>query len=357
MASVRSVLDAACSPRRTLVEHASTMRPGLYVKRGQLLRHASARVPTHLLVSKGQRARPKPNASRQQVLRSHAVALVGTVLSGVAFVPSARGDAGGASILVTAKGGALLIDSQGGSVIRTSGEPLFTERYEGMRHWFQGCVPSPAFSVAADRCSLVESYVEGDIASSLDPRRQLEVCGVILRSYTRLAGTSCPASEWQRYPNLLPLLSQADIPSGMRSHVDPDFLVEFLPEGLVVPSQGDMGLDNVMVTRRRALVIDLAPQMLNLRPFWFDAVTLVLRSSRSEFIDGRWDRALCELWDEAGAEPPDFEHHRKRVMAGCALWLTWRKYGAHQMFDRNGFRRRLALHWTRMDPGPSPSGG
>lgn len=238
--------------------------------------------------------------------------LLVSVLSGTKRIPRPGGHASkdehlnGDSLQVRRPRHSIVFASQSSQVARVLHDRLVPERYEELRNELQSFVPGPAFTVSQHRDAIVDGFVDGKPLSLHSSSDQ------VLHARTLLEQLSCAsssASDSDRPTSSLPTLLQSLGNSCLGAEFSGRERVAGLVAAPQAVSHGDLHPGNVIVTTAsfRPVVIDWEPAYLAKRPYWFDALTLLLtqRPLLTEFWNGSLDdslRALSLAWGRSADE-------------------------------------------------------
>jgi hypothetical protein len=149
----------------------------------------------------------------------------------------------------------------------------YSGTYERLRREFAAAVPSAGFRIVHDGTAIEEELVDGVPLRNLEPRRAEEI---IVRLLAQLGAA---VEQWGAIghgPSDAWLRSAASSAPSPTAGGDLDRgLIAWLGASPLVPSHGDLHGPNV-IARPEPVCIDF--DTIDLRPAWFDGMTLVLRS-------------------------------------------------------------------------------
>lgn len=273
--------------RRLIRTHRRSLRSGRYVIVGELAYRTTYAPPRHLRDDKA--------TSR--------FASSALLLGGV------RGT-GGYECLASGNGGVLLLGGDSGTVKRISREPLVDAGFLLVRERFSRYLPVPAVAMDPSGRVQVEQHVHGVCLRDLEEPQQLELVRGLLRRLASLCLDEQEGDSRRFIHEALGVLNLPVLPAAFSAWV-PVMRSSSLAKAPLVPSHGDLWRKNILVDDSSAWTIDWDPRYAGLRPFWFDAMTLVGGSDplRKAFIGGSFDSEFANLLAAVGM-PPDVESVR-----------------------------------------------
>ncbi len=199
-------------------------------------------------------------------------------------------------ILLRSKGNVIGLDFTANKTLRLLQKP-FTSSAELLRLEFQRHMPSVAFSVSADRMSLIEGLARGRPLGLASIEKQIVVIKNLLKNIVQLSRSAQEqpnASE--KSLNLQSIIQKSPLQDARRYEHDLRAISGTkLP---IIPIHGDMGSTNILVDDdSRASVIDMTE--LAPGPFLVDALKIAAMQPQA-LLNGAFNDELVELWESAG---------------------------------------------------------
>ena len=295
---------------------------GLYVVRGSLAQRFGHPLPDHLERTKGHdRTFGRPSRVVLRLILPLAAPACSLIWN------NSGTDRGASAVVATSGRGGLLIAEEQGYVIRVADRPVYTPEYVAMRREVAQHIQSPWFTVGDNGRILKEDFVRGRHLADVPIEVQIDGVRELLRSLASLVASEGTGSSRSFVNASIAWVEPAELPPVVRRSIEnPDFL-ELLSDGPLLPSHGDVVVSNVIMSDDGIRVIDWAPHRLALRPFWYDALTIVNCSRyRLHNLRGDFDRELEELWIAAGRRPKRIDESRTLLAAGWCLATAHASY-------------------------------
>lgn len=167
----------------------------------------------------------------------------------------------------------LYFDFSTQTVIRIETSPVYNESYEKYRRILGPVINDVSFEIFNDRSSIKEGWIEGKILKYLDfSKRQHYVSALILDliNFAEIKGErfeNKDLSLFQYNAIFLDALKRYKIPVNTA--------LKILHASPNIPSHGDLGLQNIVVTEDGYRVIDWDYRRVGCRPLWYDILSLL----------------------------------------------------------------------------------
>jgi hypothetical protein len=299
-------LHAIRSEKRSLTqlvrEKASHLRPGpWFVAKGGYGRHWLERGPPRLLKETKLR-RSTRKGSRDQVARI----LYRIIPPLVTRVPAGEGTH---TIMIPTKGGVLLMDPGGGSVLRFAPDPDELREVARIRAEMAGHVASPSFLVVGEGGAVREQLISGRSFRHLAAAARATAWRRLTGGYASLAEARGRGSSGQVVAAALAAAEGCLLPEGLRSILDVSEreLVRWAGSQPLVPAHGDVSDDNLIIDGTGSpFLIDFEARCVGELPFFHDPLLLVIREAkrgRPDLLDrimrGQEEDVLATLWHSA----------------------------------------------------------
>ena len=320
---------------------------GLYVVRGSLAQRFGHPLPDHLERTKGHdRTFGRPSRVVLRLILPLAAPACSLIWN------NSGTDRGASAVVATSGRGGLLIAEEQGYVIRVADRPVYTPEYVAMRREVAQHIQSPWFTVGDNGRILKEDFVRGRHLADVPIEVQIDGVRELLRSLASLVASEGTGSSRSFVNASIAWVEPAELPPVVRRSIEnPDFL-ELLSDGPLLPSHGDVVVSNVIMSDDGIRVIDWAPHRLALRPFWYDALTIIASPAVpdlfQEFLAGRFDDEFITLYAKAGCE---FE--LGEVVDTLRTWVLLRAFEEQAQVPAPDERlMKVALkHWDRIHRG------
>lgn len=345
--------------RCRVLEAMDDLRPGIWLacdERFRVWRHWRQHLPGHLVESRIRKEVPGArisDTSRLARLGLHHI-LAGGI--GILRIRSA----GAYSIAVTsAEETLILLDPDSGTVKRFAARPVYGSEYVALRAALARHVACPTFSVDADGTALTEEYVHGTVYETASSTEKEAVTRILLRGFVDLAADQ---GVWNSETTLLRArgaFAGRDLPEALQ--LDPWFgrVHERAMSWPLVPSHGDLHPGNIIIRDGGPVLIDLAGieeplgLCLSMRPFWFDAVTIITSPAVPDlfqaFLAGRFEDEFEALYAAAGCvydsdDIPD-------MLRAWVLIRAFEEQAQRGSREEDRLTEAALRHWDRIHTG------
>lgn len=213
----------------------------------------------------------------------------------------AQGATSGATILIDG-GMPILFVPGSGEFLRFVDEPIFDDYYREQRERFASVIPSPSFSTENDGLTLIEASLDGVPLSEVAPDEGHRLVAELfdrLQVLARTYAAPMPEAAVAAHADALDLLLAHLERDALTDAVDLVLLRQLLTGSQGVPAKGRaIGQNNLIVADGVLHCIDFP--RVSLRPFWSDAVILVLHTEAAAFRAGDYDTRIQHLLAEGG---------------------------------------------------------
>lgn len=270
--------------RQLLQLHRRELRPGFYLVNRSLACRLGSVAPDHL---------------RRRVLFGRPLPAIPALLIGN------RRASTGYECMIAGNGGVLMLGGSTQTVKRIAQGPVFDHAYASMRDTMtKQHIPAPSFRIESSGQTLVESLVPGVDVKELGAARVGAVVKQLVAALASLTHSEARAKSDQYLDEVVGALQQPALPSELLPWLPYLKASRLITEGPLVPSHGDLFTKNVLATDSCVWVIDWDPSYLRLRPFWYDAMTLVSSSPslRQRFLDGEFLPEFASLFAACGLQ-------------------------------------------------------
>ena len=208
-----------------------------------------------------------------------------------------------ASFQLTTDQKLLWFDHSSGRVLRLGFAPEYSERYALLRGKFDSVVHCPRFSVLGGGKVLSEEYISGVPLPALTADNASDLIRQIIHDLSLLNRES---NRWDGFTNAEMRHIKRFLAEDGFSQQEVRDVESVICDSPTVASSGDLLPRNVFAVQGSYVVLDLAPEHLSIRPFWFDAVFLAVWSLESECLFTDFSGPIEELWKKflPGRKPP-----------------------------------------------------
>lgn len=196
----------------------------------------------------------------------------------------------------------VLLDPDGGRVLRVTGAPL-DAGYLDLRRRLEGHV-RVARMLRTGATWFEEELVRGEEFATLSDEAQRRAIRRLFGAMTALVAAEArpgPTDEDRRWSDRL---STMDRPAWFDRLLGGASIDALLRDGPVVPIHGDIGGHNLLLVDGEPVLFDVDPRMLRPGPFWFDLVhwmhPRVPLPHRAWFRAGVFDEEVAALCRAAG---------------------------------------------------------
>lgn len=188
---------------------------------------------------------------------------------GGAALASERTEFVGHVVLPRRGGKILAFDLDSRTVLHHVPQPGFTESYRNVRDAFARHVPSVPYRVLPAGTELFEPLVEGLSLAQLPPDHAIEGVCELLRVLPDVMQERAKESSHHWLEQILDAADDRDTELSRRRDI-----LSWLGSAPLVPAQGDLNLENVILTPSGPACIDFGAACE--LPSWFDGMSLVL---------------------------------------------------------------------------------
>jgi hypothetical protein len=248
------------------------------------------------------------------------------------------------SILLTGKGGPLLMDPGAGVVLRRDGIDAAAAEVARTRQALSQFIRVPAFEPVDG--GVRETLIQGRHLSQLSPTERTEVWNAVARGYASLARQLGRANALPLMEDVFRRLRELHLPDDLGGAIR-----RFGEEALrwaaaqpLVPSHGDLSDDNLIVGPDGApCLIDFEERCVGYLPSLHDPVILAVREAKR----GRPDMLKHLMNGNAELDLPGVvDGHRRQALVLAAIALhTFRRNQSQGQPDRERWQPHLDAMW------------
>jgi hypothetical protein len=204
------------------------LEPGRYIVGANLAFKSGSQIPTALMKSRG-----RSKFAHVWPLLGRGSSLCGQALS------------------LSHRGSVIIFNFKDNSIKRIAREPVFDGNYSRLRDKLSTYLPSPRYTVDDCRLATKEELVNGNHLTTCSKSVNIKICTSIILALYDMTNSLLQDESYKH-----------------------DRELEFL-----VPSHGDLKVDNIVTSESSFTVIDWCPYKIGLRPPWHDPLTLICSSS------------------------------------------------------------------------------
>jgi hypothetical protein len=290
------------------------MRSGSYRRSGRLWLHDTESVPAWMPTKKAFGPDPHPPAVGEGF---------GSSMGPCAHLVNRSGGTSGASIFLDRGNLFLAVAPSSGWMIRWISSPIRADFYAMVRSEAQRCISSPWFAVEQAGHAIRDGWVKDAIpALRLSPQERLGHVRRLLDELEALVAAGSPTragvTTQMFTEELLRAIPHRRLDVGLRSVLASEEFLRAASGGKLVPSHGDLGAHNFLVSDGRHVVVDWEPKNVGIRPFWCD-VSRVLTSDPEALRSGVFDAHIERIWRAAGLSADGVLANRDHLAAFGAV--------------------------------------
>ena len=167
----------------------------------------------------------------------------------------------------------LYFDFSTQTVIRIEASPVYNESYEQHRRILGPVINDVSFEIFNDRSSMKEQWIEGKILKYHEFSKRQDYVSALIRDligFAEIKGVRLENKDlslFQHNAIFLDALKRYKIPINTA--------LKILRVSPNIPSHGDLGLQNIVVTEEGYRVIDWDYRRVGCRPVWYDILSLL----------------------------------------------------------------------------------
>lgn len=202
--------------------------------------------------------------------------------------------AGATAAQLARDGGSLILAPSAGWIRRSAGTTPYSENYARLRREVGEILAIPESTVLESGRVLLESYVPGVLLSEFPEDERGEKTASLIGSLGRFVPFGNGPTTEERA--VLDSISDDVIEFCSDVGADGQRCCDEFAHFPLVTSLGDLRPENVIIYHGSPVVIDIDPGLLRARPFWFDALFLLMRSSPQTVLDPQVASILDSYW-------------------------------------------------------------